>query len=74
MQPAVRYARYLALAWVPVALVAAFVIEHPGWTVAAAASGIVVPLLLVIVATVLDPDGPHRPDGGRVRRSPARSA
>jgi hypothetical protein len=77
MQPAVRYARYVALVWVPIALVAALLIEHPGWTAAVAASGVLVPLLLVVIATVLDPNGPHRPDDGarpRVRRSQARSA
>jgi len=77
MQPAVRYARYLALVWIPLAVVAAFLIEHRGWTVAIAISAVAVPLLLVVVATVLDPHGPHRPEseaGEGVTRSPARSA
>ena len=76
MQPATRYARYAALVWVPISLLAAFLIEHPGWTLAIAISAVVVPLLLVVAATVLDPHGPHRPasEAGKVRRSPARSA
>jgi hypothetical protein len=75
VQPAVRYARYLALLWVPPAFVAAYLIEHPGWTIAIAISAVVVPLLLVVAATLLDPHGPHRPasDVGDVRPSPARS-
>ena len=73
MPPAVRYARYLAFLWVPVAVGAALVIQDPGWTIAAALSGVLVPLILVVVATILDRNGPHRPDSA-IRRSPARSA
>jgi hypothetical protein len=80
MEPAaryIRYARYVAFVWIPLAGIAALLIEHPGWTIAIAGSGVVVPLLLVVVATLLDPRGPHRPDGDvarRIRRSQARSA
>jgi hypothetical protein len=73
VEPAIRYARYLAFAWVPLALVAAALIERPVWTIGAAASAVLVPLVLVAVATVLDRNGPHRPDSA-IRRSPARSA
>ena len=73
----IRYARYVAFAWIPLAGIAASLIGHPGWTIAIAASAVVVPLLVVVLATLLDPRGPHRPDGEdarRIRRSPARSA
>jgi hypothetical protein len=73
MPPVVRVARYLAFLWVPLALGAALVIKDPGWTIAAALSGVLVPMILVVVATILDRNGPHRPDDG-IRRSPARSA
>ncbi len=73
MPPAARYARYLAFAWVPLAIAAALVIEHPGWTAVVAISAVVVPMILVVVATVLDPNGPHRADSA-IRRSQARSA
>jgi hypothetical protein len=73
MPPAARYARYLALVWVPLAIAAALVIDDPGWTAVVAVSGVVVPMILVVVATALDPNGPHRADGA-IRRSRARSA
>ena len=68
MQPAARYARYLASAWIPLAVIAALLIGHRGWTIAIAGSAVLVPLLLVGVATLLDPRGPHRADGDLGRR------
>lgn len=69
MKIAARVLRYAALAWFLAALFVALFGDGASRLPAAIVAALA-PIALVVVATMIDPHGPHRPDPGDARPDP----